>query len=266
MSISRCLRKTQKHFEALFPKEEDPSAEILAQAALFLVLSDSHIAPSVTPWASMGARRFGGDLSERTVTLQTHDNGSAEPTTITVHVQLLPSGHFNLTVDTPAGAHAFADISARLVEHGRTVESTIEGARMRMVIVRQRASAASIGTAGSASTAQLLHVFPVGSGSTKHTLVVPAPAWVTSLAGDVASAVGRGVLRAPMPSMVVEVKVGVGEHVEAGQVIVVLESMKTETVLRAMVGGVVRSVGCAKDEMIEEGRLIVEIVNEGEDD
>lgn len=73
-------------------------------------------------------------------------------------------------------------------------------------------------------------------------------------------------LRAPMPSMVVEVKVGVGEHVEAGQVIVVLESMKTETVLRAMVGGVVRSVGCAKDEMIEEGRLIVEIVNEGEDD
>lgn len=216
----------------------------------------------------MGTRRFGGDLSERTVTLQTHDEDTAhpaEPTTITVHVQALPSGHFNLTVHTPAGAHTFADVSAGLVEHGRAVESTIEGTKVRTAVVRQRAPAASIGTAGSTSAAQRLHIFPIGSGSAKYTLVIPAPAWVNSLAGDVASAAGRGVLRAPMPSMVVEVKVGVGEHVEPGQAVVVLESMKTETVLRAAVGGVVRSVGCAKGEMVEEGRLIVEIAEEGED-
>lgn len=222
---------------------------------------------SVTPWATMGARRFGGDLAERTVTVQTHDEDTAhpaEPTTITIHVQSLPYGHFNLTVHTPAGAQAFAGVTARLVEHGRVVECTIGGAKTRTTIIRQRAPAASTGTAGSTSATQRLHIFPAGSGSTKYTLVVPAPAWVDSLAGDVASAAGRGVMRAPMPSMVVEVKVGVGERVEPGQAIVVLESMKTETVLRAAVGGVVRSVGCAKGEMIEEGRVVVEIADEGE--
>ena len=216
----------------------------------------------------MGARRFGGDLSERTVTLQTHEEDAAhasEPTTLTVHVQTLPSGHFNLTVHTKSGVHAFADVSARLVEEGRAIESVVGGARTRTTIIRQRASATSIGASGSASAAQRLHVFPSGSGATKYTLVVPAPAWINSLASDVASAAGRGVLRAPMPSMVVEVKVGVGERVEPGQAIVVLESMKTETVLRASVSGVVRSVGCAKGEMVEEGRVLVEIADESED-
>ncbi|KAH9911861.1 uncharacterized protein B0H18DRAFT_1057553 [Fomitopsis serialis] len=69
-----------------------------------------------------------------------------------------------------------------------------------------------------------------------------------------------------MPSVVVEVRVAPGERVRAGQAVVVLESMKTETVLRAAVGGVVRAVGCAKGEMVEEGRVVVEIAeDEGEE-
>ena len=62
-----------------------------------------------------------------------------------------------------------------------------------------------------------------------------------------------------MPSVVVEVKVKVGDRVEPGQAVVVLESMKTETVLRADSAGVVKAVGCAKGEMVEEGRDLVEI-------
>jgi 3-methylcrotonyl-CoA carboxylase alpha subunit len=67
-----------------------------------------------------------------------------------------------------------------------------------------------------------------------------------------------------MPSLVVEVRVAVGEWVEKGQVVVVLESMKTETVLRAPVDGIVKGVGCAKGEMVEEGRELVDI-EENED-
>lgn len=67
-----------------------------------------------------------------------------------------------------------------------------------------------------------------------------------------------------MPSVVVEVKVSVGDKVEKGQAVVVLESMKTETVLRAEVDGIVKSVGCAKGEMVEEGRELVDI-DSGED-
>ena len=62
-----------------------------------------------------------------------------------------------------------------------------------------------------------------------------------------------------MPSLIVEVKVKVGDKVEKGQAVVVLESMKTETVLRASVDGVVKAVGCKNGEMVEEGRELVDI-------
>lgn len=69
----------------------------------------------------------------------------------------------------------------------------------------------------------------------------------------------KGGIRTPMPSLVVDVKVDSGDRVSKGQAIVVLESMKTETVLRAESTGTVRSVGCHKGEMVEEGKLLVEI-------
>ena len=62
-----------------------------------------------------------------------------------------------------------------------------------------------------------------------------------------------------MPSLIVELRVDVGDRVEKGQGIVVLESMKTETVLRAHTAGVVKSVGCIAGEQVEEGRELVEI-------
>ena len=65
-----------------------------------------------------------------------------------------------------------------------------------------------------------------------------------------------------MPSLVVDVRVRQGEKVEKGASLVVLESMKTETVLRAGVAGVVRIVGCKKGDMIEEGRVLIEIDEE----
>ena len=76
---------------------------------------------------------------------------------------------------------------------------------------------------------------------------------------------GKGALKAPMPSLVVEVKVKVGDRVEKGQTVVVLESMKTETVLRAEVDGVIRAVGCKNGEMVEEGRELVSIGVDGEE-
>jgi 3-methylcrotonyl-CoA carboxylase alpha subunit len=68
-----------------------------------------------------------------------------------------------------------------------------------------------------------------------------------------------------MPSLVVEVKVSVGDRVEKGQPVVVLESMKTETVLRAEVSGIVNAVGCVKGEMVVEGRELVDIKDDVEE-
>jgi 3-methylcrotonyl-CoA carboxylase alpha subunit len=100
-----------------------------------------------------------------------------------------------------------------------------------------------------------LHVF---CGGHKTTLVLPSPKWLLSLGGDVLNA-AKGALKAPMPSLVVEVKVKVGDQVEKGQAILVLESMKTETVLRAPVAGTIRSVACSNGEMVAEGKELVDI-------
>lgn len=69
-----------------------------------------------------------------------------------------------------------------------------------------------------------------------------------------------------MPSMVVDVKVEVGKAVKKGEIVVVLESMKTETVLRAESDGVVKLVECAKGDMVEEGKelVLIEVVEEEE--
>jgi 3-methylcrotonyl-CoA carboxylase alpha subunit len=99
-----------------------------------------------------------------------------------------------------------------------------------------------------------LYVF---NGGSKTTFILPSPKWLLSLGGGVSRA--KGALRAPMPSLVVEVRVKVGDRVDKGQVVVVLESMKTETVLRAEVAGVVKSVGCKNEEIVEEGRELVDI-------
>ena len=53
---------------------------------------------------------------------------------------------------------------------------------------------------------------------------------------------GKCVVRAPMPGLVVQVSVSVGQEVSAGQVLVVLESMKMENELPAPRQGVVKAI------------------------
>jgi len=84
-----------------------------------------------------------------------------------------------------------------------------------------------------------------------------ALAWAEALT-DVCLA-ARGTLHAPMPSLVVEVRVAVGDRMEKGQAVVVLESMKMEMALRVPADGIIKAIGCVKGEMVEEGGELVDI-------
>jgi len=68
-----------------------------------------------------------------------------------------------------------------------------------------------------------------------------------------------GDLEAPMPGRVTAVKVLVGDAVERGQELVVVEAMKMENALRAPVAGTVRAVHASVGEMVAPGRALVEI-------
>lgn len=69
----------------------------------------------------------------------------------------------------------------------------------------------------------------------------------------------QGGLEATMPGRVIAVKVVPGQAVARGEELVVVESMKMETALRAPRDGVVRSVQATVGEMVGPGRVLVEL-------
>lgn len=68
-----------------------------------------------------------------------------------------------------------------------------------------------------------------------------------------------GVVRAPMPGLVLEVLVDEGDEVEADQGLLVLEAMKMENELNAPSGGVVGAVHVESGESVDKEDLLIEI-------
>ena len=69
----------------------------------------------------------------------------------------------------------------------------------------------------------------------------------------------QGGLTAPMNGSIVRVLVEVGQRVEAGTQLVVLEAMKMEHSIRAPQTGVVKALYCQEGEMVAEGSALVEL-------
>jgi biotin carboxyl carrier protein len=72
-----------------------------------------------------------------------------------------------------------------------------------------------------------------------------------------ASADLRQSIVAPMPGLVVELKVSQGDRIEAGQAVVVVEAMKMQNELSAAAPGVVSQVHVKKGDAVASGQLLV---------
>lgn len=81
---------------------------------------------------------------------------------------------------------------------------------------------------------------------------------IRSLTAGAERPAGGGVVRAPMPGLVVRVFVEPGAAVAAGAGLLVLEAMKMENELRAPVAGVVRAVRVEPGQAVEKGESLVE--------
>ena len=71
-------------------------------------------------------------------------------------------------------------------------------------------------------------------------------------------------LLCPMPGLIVEVMVNVGDEVTQGQTVVILESMKMQNELKAPRDGKVQTVSCEAGQTVDKGNLLINII--GEDD
>ena len=66
-------------------------------------------------------------------------------------------------------------------------------------------------------------------------------------------------MKAQMPGKVLQVSVKVGDAVEAGANLLLMESMKMELAMDAPVAGVVTKVEVSPEQMVSQGDLLVEI-------
>jgi len=82
---------------------------------------------------------------------------------------------------------------------------------------------------------------------------------IRELAGAAAGPTGPAPLLAPMPGMVVRVQVQVGDVVQPGQGLVVMEAMKMENELRATAAATVKAVVVQPGTAVEKGALLIEL-------
>jgi pyruvate carboxylase subunit B len=82
---------------------------------------------------------------------------------------------------------------------------------------------------------------------------------IRELAGAAAGPTGPAPLVAPMPGMIVRVNVQVGDRVQPGQGLVVMEAMKMENELRAQAAATVKAVLAQPGFAVEKGALLVEL-------
>ena len=80
---------------------------------------------------------------------------------------------------------------------------------------------------------------------------------IRELSGAAAGPTGPAPLIAPMPGMIVRVTVQVGDRVEVGQGLVVMEAMKMENELRATAAGTVTSVLATLGTAVDKGAILV---------
>lgn len=82
---------------------------------------------------------------------------------------------------------------------------------------------------------------------------------IQDLASAHAVASGPAPVVAPMPGLIVRVNVAVGDRVEAGQGVVVMEAMKMENELRATAAGTVKAIHAVPAKAVEKGAVLVEL-------
>jgi len=66
------------------------------------------------------------------------------------------------------------------------------------------------------------------------------------------------VVKAPMPGLIVDLKIQAGDTVKQGDALLILEAMKMENILKSPGEGIVKSIKVKKGDSVEKGQMLVE--------
>jgi biotin carboxyl carrier protein len=65
-------------------------------------------------------------------------------------------------------------------------------------------------------------------------------------------------IEAPMPGLILDIAVGVGQEVKEDDTLLILEAMKMENVIVSHRDGIIKSINVAKNEAVEKKHLLIE--------
>ena len=65
-------------------------------------------------------------------------------------------------------------------------------------------------------------------------------------------------IKAPMPGLIIDLKIKAGDTVNTGDALLILEAMKMENVLKSPSSATVRSVKVRKGDSVEKGQILIE--------
>ncbi len=89
-------------------------------------------------------------------------------------------------------------------------------------------------------------------------VATPKPvAPVSTPAPTLAAASGDGVVLAPIPGRILDIKIQVGETVKAGQTVATMEAMKMENNIISNIDGTVQEIRVQKDSEVATGDVIM---------
>ena len=66
-------------------------------------------------------------------------------------------------------------------------------------------------------------------------------------------------IKAPMPGLILDILVEVGQQIQEGTPLLVLSAMKMENIILAQGEGTVKAIAVKKDDAVDKGQLIIEM-------
>ena len=85
------------------------------------------------------------------------------------------------------------------------------------------------------------------------------PAVQTTVVNKPAAPAGKSGVKSPLPGVILDIKVNVGDAVKKGQTVIILEAMKMENNINADKDGTVTAISVNKGDSVLEGNVLVTI-------
>ncbi|CBF76992.1 hypothetical protein AN4690.2 [Aspergillus nidulans FGSC A4] len=227
----------EKHHDELFA-QSPIEPEVLAQVALACLHDDARLAAQKATNFQGSAVGFGPGFQQHHMTFT--NSASANNEAFDVKVQQTGENVFNVKI----GEHTFEQVTSHPNADFRIITSFFPHTRLDTTVIRDGDS---------------IVVFQRGR---QYRLTTPRAKWMEKALGmkDVTNSV-----LAPMPCKVLRVEVQAGDTVEKDQPLVVIESMKMETVIRSPQRGKIAKVVHQKGDQCKSGTPLVEFAGEDEE-